>query len=231
MAAVWTPTFSDAVDRGFAANYTSGSKTFGTGYGLVFLMNEHNGAAAVTAVTIAGVSATKLLESGTNNNHRWQWWGAATSGNGTVVITCTSIGTFAMFGGLLTGANTTPAATATNPDSLQADPQSLSITIPSNGVAIIGAGTTDTSANFPYSWTTATRDSGTEAVIGTGNTAQVGGATCSTSGSQTITVAGVNGLSFFYNNMLALAFGPAAATGIPNKIYQTNFAVKRASYH
>lgn len=200
------------------APYTTGSFTFSSGEAVVGIVTAIGGGFVdVTAVTIKGVSATKIGAgvSSTGNGAVSLWHATVTAGSGTVVISngLGLISVTCVNGWMITGnASGTPTASVTTDNfaAQHTDPQSLSssLVVSSGGVGVVMIGSVFRSAaeTIPPSWTNATRDSTTESNNANGNSYTIAGAHESAAGTYAVSVSGATGSGWEFNGMIGAAW-------------------------
>tara|TARA_R100001244_G_scaffold122764_1_gene92411 strand:- start:394 stop:1068 length:675 start_codon:yes stop_codon:yes gene_type:complete len=143
-ANVTLASYTQSGDNALRTVYTFSDQALGDAAAdrkIVVITAGGSASAAVSSITIAGVSAALVLDIGTSETNGEMWQADVPTGtSGTIVVTYgsaihnTGIGTFR-----ITGAGTGPSApsdTATDTDS---DPIELTITVPKGGVCIAGA--------------------------------------------------------------------------------------------
>lgn len=155
----WTPTANPPIQAGTANPQRFTSVNIGTAaadrYVIVCTGQTSNG--PVTAVTVNGVSATQAVDSvGTSGAESALWYANVTSGT-SVTIDVTLTAGFPSFAGIAVGtintATPTPGTTSSNPGAaFRNDPQTTaaSVTVPSNGIAVLCAATTNVNATPTY---------------------------------------------------------------------------------
>lgn len=195
-----------------SAPWSTSSISFTTGLAVVFFeVGRGGGFPDVNAVTIKGVTATKLGETTETGSFSIHMWAAAvTAGSGTVDIDTGvgSVSNIAICGWMVAGyssATPTTVVVTDNHTSYYSDPQLLgNITVPSGGVAAVGlGGPFKSTARFPASWSNAIRDAVTEVSDGDHTCC---GAHISGAGTVNPTVSGAGGNQLDYNGMIGAAW-------------------------
>ncbi len=159
-------------------------------------------ACPMASVTIGGTSATEATT--TTEGRTSLWYASVSSGtSANIVLTCTGGGSFENVGiqvGTLTGAIPTPASTGVFNFAYEPQPQSVTATVPANGVGVIFAAEGEASTSTPPvpSWTNATGDSYSNDTDGDSNPVQIILAHTYVPGSQTPSLSSGNGTSYSY---------------------------------
>lgn len=209
MALVWTATGNPAiVDKAFGSQtHTFSAVSIGTASSdrIVVVGFTYSANSPVDTITVGGISATKRVESNASARSSSIWTAAVPTGTtADIVVTDTEfLGIIGITVGILTGANETPTATGVLAYAFGADNQNVTLTIPTDGIAI-ACGHSETTNTT--TWITGTNDFDTK--FSTTHTNLLGHH--STSGSQTLSVSGYNFAGFGW---AAAAFEPAAAGG------------------
>jgi len=176
----WTPYTSPAC---YSGGFTSSlSFTVGVGTGVVvFGVSTGTSSATFSSPQLGGHAPTGTIGSANGGvMYYFDNTGGTISGS-TASFTATSSAGFnaaCAWSGLLTGLNSaTPTSTPTPTSGTGLEPFSgPALTVNSGGIGVIVLGIQDTSTSLPLTWTSATRDSATEAWTGNGNGASVGAA-------------------------------------------------------
>lgn len=183
--------------------------------------NATNG--VISGVTIGGVTATKrsFVDANANGFGTYIYEAAVPTGTtANVVISCNGFPSgIACALGIITGGASFSAQT-TAAYAAVADPHGLTTTVPANGVGIF---LTLVDRTTTPSYTNAT---GYANIDHSGNSASDLLAASTTNNSPSFT-----GANFFGLQKVAATWGVSAPTTIPNKSYQANYTIKRASYH
>lgn len=155
----WTKTANPAIQAGTANPQSFTSVNIGTAASdrIVIVCAGQNSNGPINALTINGVSATKAVDStATGGSETSLWYLNVTSGT-SATIDLTSNSAFPGFVGIAVGtintATATPGTTTSNPGaSFRNDPQTTaaSVTVPSNGIAVLCAATTNVNATPTY---------------------------------------------------------------------------------
>ncbi len=220
---VWTPTADPAPqDIAFGSNQASfSSVNIGTPSSqriVVVGVGQDNHTCPVISLSVNGIFATEAVDDGPDS-YSSLWYINVTSGTtANIVVTCPSDGAFGVVDilvGTLTGASLTPTAVATHPTDSTDDPQAIptsgSITVPTNGVAVVFAGQPGSSGDNTVTWTGATGDYYVEtSTEGDGESVLL--AHSYTAGSDSFTVSGSVGNGFGYGSFSAVvaAWGPGS---------------------
>lgn len=209
-------------------NFTPGSYSFTgmngganwVGPGTVVVTISHDQSIALTGITIGGLTPT--LAVGESGNHEWMYYVDLASGQSvpdtvgyTGVTTTLYVGACAWF--LANAATGGPASVGSQAYGSTGNTGSVTVTVPSGGVAIAGLEASYPSGTWPTpTWTNTTSSAGDNRATGP-TQIEVGGAHNLTPGGQTITVtdgssSGGTGM-YFSNAMVAGAWGPGAGGG------------------
>lgn len=208
MAVAFSNPGANAQDIAFGSStYTVSSVTISeNGYLLWYLSHDNRD---ITAATLLGQSATKLIEAA---NTRGEVWAAAvTAGTGDLVATAdAALGVVASNWILVTGSSNIVSDSQSAVTS-GGDPQILnSVTIPSLGGGVFFVGGYD--GGPPGTWANVTRVAAMEAEVGTGNTAGVSGATSTSAGTPSAEATGNVGWSFNADgSIIGLSFAASSA--------------------
>lgn len=217
MAATWTTGTTNA--GGFDAAFGTLSWTTGTvdlGIGDIYLFFFSELVSTLPAITIDGVTATQVGSTLVLGNAAGLscWKATATHATGVIsfIDAVNSYGTVAANWGLVAG-NGAPTLTSveTNGATTQGP---VTGTIASNGVGVASYASTFANGIGTPTWTGATRIVAMEGGIGTSNQSGVLGASTSTAGAASITIAATP-LNFSDNGMMLLAFPPSGGATAP----------------
>lgn len=161
--------------------------------------DQNSGNCPLASVIIGGTGATEATT--TTDGEASLWYANIASGTSAdIVVTCTGVASFHDIGiqvGALTGATLTPSSTGVFNFAYAAQPQTVTATVPSNGVGVVFATEGENSTTTPPlpSWTNTTGDSYSNDTTGDNNPTQVILAHTYTAGSQTPSISS-NGTAY-----------------------------------
>lgn len=209
--AVWTQTDGATASKGFTSGPFTFTVNFGTQNGYPVIAIEWDAAAAPTAVTIGGNSATLLKSSTAGSKLQvWMWTGGTLTGNQTVVISVGSTDVIGFTAGNVTTATPTPSATNTlGTYTGHADPQSMdsATSIPSSGVGVVFFGCVSSTNQTP-TWDGSTTGDANWYQTALGNTLEIGSGHRATAGSWTPGVSGSSSFGFSTLTLVVITWGP-----------------------
>lgn len=223
MAITVTPLGANSVDGVFGGTspWAAGTGvTLGTGDIVLFVYSETN--VTVSGVTIGGVTATKIGDSGapgSANTYNGSAWIAKNVSTSTGNISISTSGSYNMVGAnwyLVTGEdNTSGAFTNVNHDAFDGtNPSLITATVPSGGVGLVslGAGIFGATTRNPTTWTSCVASGNTtlESIATTGNAMNVAGNYTTTSGSVSPGASGTNSYAGACTQMMMVTFSAAA---------------------
>lgn len=197
---IWTATDNPVGQSAPGTSATFTAANIGTASSdriVVVAVNTTN--VVATAVTVGGISATKAVQEATILSGLQIWYAAVSSGTTANIIVSAggSFGEVTIQVGKLTGATATPTATNTATPGV-ADPSSITITVPTNGVALAVFASdivvTPSISNATLDYNTTNPGSGSQILVHT-----------TTVGSQTPTFSSLSGAN---SHLVAAAWVP-----------------------
>ena len=160
--ATWTLTASATLQATSGATTTLSNINIGTPTSdriVVVGIDNAQSQSTTTSVAINGVSATEAV---TNPNGKTSIWYASMATSTTASVVAHTTVTWPSLGievGTLTGVSATPFATGVHVQVLSSDPQTVTATVPANGVGVVFGGTVPASNPQIPSWADATANS------------------------------------------------------------------------
>jgi hypothetical protein len=217
--ALWTATAAPAIqDLSGASTATFSNVNIGTAWSdrmvVVGVANNSCCTNPITSLTINGISAT---EATTTTSYADSIWYASVPTSTSATIILNTSGHISQWGiqvGQLTGASSSPYATAVHDSNYVADPQTVTAVVPTRGVGVVFAATVSnvTTPEVPV-WTNAVGDSYSHDE--TGNTMQAILAHTTTAGSDTPSLSSASASTYGNSGsaMAMVTWGPTTNNG------------------